>query len=896
MKIVERRGYPGPNIYALYPVVRLTVDLGPLDERFSDELAGFSDRLLAALPALERHGCCYREPGGFVRRLHTGTLAGHILEHLAIAVQNIALGAPLLSFGKTRSTGRPREYHVVYQTADVRDGLAAGDVALRILTRCLPPVMAARCGISDAEIGELIAGYVARVRARALGPSTAALVAAARARHIPVRRLDGDSLIELGHGRHARWLRGTITENTGCIAAELACDKHAAARRLREAGLPVPAEELVGDAAAARAAAERIGYPVVVKPVDGNHGRRVRVGLRDPGEVAAAFEAARQISDRVLVQAQLSGADYRLLVVDGRLIAAARREPPQVIGDGEGTIIDLVAELNADPRRGSGHDAALSRVALDDEAVRVLGAQGLTAESVPERGVAVRLAAIANLSRGGTGADVTGKVHPDNARVAERAARALRLDVAGVDLVMPDIAVSWREGGGICEVNASPGLRMHLLPSAGAARDVAGPIVDMLFPPGRPHHVAIAALTGTNGKTTTARMLAHIQRRAGRRVGLATTDGVYADGELLEVGDLTGPLGARMALSDPRVDSAVLEVARGGILRAGLGFDACDVGAVLNLSADHLGIEGVETVSDMAFVKRVVVEVADKAAVLNADDPHVAAMAPYCRRAREIIWVSRDPGSELVGAHTEAGGRAVVLDRDLGGREIIAVVDRSGGGLSRRALIATAEIPATLGGSARFNVENAAFAAAMAVAGEVPIGAIAAGLATFESSFDCSPGRLNIYDGHPFRVILDYCHNAAAFRALGELVGGLEVPGRRILVAGMPGNRRDAELVAAAREAARHWDDFVLHDDDDRRQREPLEVPRLFASGLRAGGVSESAIAIVGAGEVGATRLALELARPGDLLVILGVDLDQVWRAIVEHEPVAAPSPRRSAQ
>ena len=881
MKIVERRAYRGPNPHALYPVVRLTVDLGELDEVFTDELTGFAERLLEIVPELASHGCCFGEEGGFVRRLEEGTLLGHVLEHVAIAVQNRALERPV-SFGKTRGAGEPGRYHVVYAVRDVEAGLEVADLALEVVRAALPRDGSRGAAIPPRDLVERrLDDYVDDVRRRQLGPSTRSLVEAAEERGIPWRRLDDASLIEFGTGRFARRIQATITETTGCIATELACDKLLASRLLREAGLPVPRSEIVEDAEAAVAAAERIGYPVVLKPLRGNHGRGVRTDLAAPEDVRAAFASASRCEARVLVQSRLAGADHRLLVVDGRLVAAARRTPAHVQGDGGRTVRELVEEVNADPARSAGHDAILTEIPLDEEAERVLARQGHALDSVPPFGTRVWLQEVANLSRGGTAEDVTDRVHRDNVRLAERAARALRLDVAGVDLVLGDIARSWRDqAGGICEVNAAPGLRMHLAPTSGQARDVAGPVIDMLFPLGSPREAPIFAVTGTNGKTTTARMVAHLLRTAGASVGLATTDGVTVGDELIEAGDLTGPFGARLVLSDPRVEKAVLEVARGGILRAGVGFDSCRVAAVLNVSADHLGSRGVETVEELAYVKRVLVELATGAAVLNADDPLVAAMAEHCRRAERIVWVSRDPESSLVREHLARGGQAVILDRDLGGGERIVVAS----GSERRPILGVGEIPATLGGLASFNVSNALFATAMARAGGMTIEEIREGLASFASGFETTPGRLNVYDGHPFRVILDYGHNPAAHRALGELVDRIEVPGRKILAFSLPGDRRDDSIRESVREAVRHFDRFLVHDDDDRRGRARREVPEIVERVLREEGVAAEAIEIVDGGEEESTRVALTRAEPGDLLVRLAEKPGRAWRQIVHFE------------
>ena len=635
MQILDRSVYVGPSLYAHFPVIRLELDLGALEAWPTGKLGPqYVDGLAAALPGLAEHGCSYREPGGFLRRMREdeGTWLGHVLEHVAIELQNVAGEA--VTFGKTRSAGKPGVYTVVYEYAQRDEGVAAGDLGLRLLCSLLPdairPAGSVPAGWSWPEARD---DFIRFAQRRALGPSTASLVRAAEGRSIPWLRLNDQSLVQLGHGKYQQRIQATVSGRTPHIAVELASDKEETNKILASLGLPVPRQELVQNDGQAVRAAKRIGYPVVTKPYNGNHGRGISIRLTTDAEVAHGFNVAREHSRSVIVESFLEGDDHRLLVVNGELVAATRRTPGHVVGDGEHTIVQLIEIVNQDPRRGVGHEKVLTRLELDAQAEKMLERAGLTAQSVPERGRVVYLRSTANLSTGGTATDVTDIIHPDNRDMAVRAIRAIGLDVGGVDFLSSNIAESYRTiGGGICEVNAAPGFRMHVAPSEGTSRDVAGPIIDMLFPPGAPSRVPIAAVTGTNGKTTTARMLAHITKMGGYTPGLTTTDGVYIDGQRTVQGDMTGPMSAQMVLADPQIDVAVLETARGGLLRAGMGVRQVNVGAVLNVQSDHLGLKGIETLEQLAEVKRVVIEVATDCAVLNADDPLVLKMSGSRKR------------------------------------------------------------------------------------------------------------------------------------------------------------------------------------------------------------------------------------------------------------------------
>ncbi len=897
MRILDRSVYVGPSLYARFPVIRLELDLGALEAWPTGRLgAGFIDALAAALPGLAEHGCSYREPGGFFRRMREGegTWLGHVLEHVAIELQNIA--GEEVTFGKTRGAGPPGVYTVVYEYAQRDEGIAAGELGLRLLCSLLPPQLRPADSVpADWSWPEARDQFIRFAQRRALGPSTASLVRAAEQRDIPWLRLNDQSLVQLGHGKYQQRIQATVTGRTPHISVELASDKEETNKILGGLGLPVPQQELVQSETQAVRAARRIGFPVVTKPYNGNHGRGISIRLTTDAEVAQGFLAAREHSRSVIVETFLEGDDHRLLVVNGELVAATRRTPGHVVGDGEHDIAALVEIVNQDPRRGVGHEKVLTRLELDAQAQKMLERAGLTAASVPARGQMVYLRSTANLSTGGTATDVTDVIHPDNREMAERAVRAIGLDVGGVDFLSKNITESYRSiGGGICEVNAAPGFRMHVAPSEGSARDVAAPVIDMLFPPGAAARVPIAAITGTNGKTTTARMLAHITKMAGFTPGLTTTDGVYIDGQRTVPGDMTGPVSARMVLADPQIDVAVLETARGGLLRAGMGVNEVNVGAVLNVQADHLGLKGIDTLEQLAEVKRIVVEVATDCAVLNADDPLVLKMSGYTE-AKNICYVTLNPHHSLVREHIRAGGRACALEAGVNG-QMITLYDRSG----HIPLLWTHLIPATLEGRATHNVQNAMFAAAMAFSLGIKLDAIRQGLRTFDATFFQAPGRMNIFSEHPFKVLFDYGHNAHAVAALADLAQRLDVTGRRIVVLAGPGDRRDEDLVAIANAVAGRFDHYICRRDDSLRERAPDEVPRIQAKALRAAGVAEQAISVI-PDEQDAIAAALNMGQPGDLLLIFADALVRSWKQITKFRPagaapVSAPVPIASAE
>jgi len=878
MKIVSTNVYVGPNTFAHFRVIRHILDLGELEHWPTGRLGdAFIGPLLECLPGLHEHGCSYREPGGFVRRLtdDEGTWMGHVMEHVAIELQNVA-GSPV-TYGRTRSIdGQPGHYNMVFEYKDEAVGREASSLAIKLLLSLLPDeVEIDNRPDADWDFAEERDRFIRYAQSRALGPSTQSLVDAAEERGIPWIRLNRYSLVQFGHGKYQQRIQATTTGRTGNIAVELAGDKEETNGILRDLGLPVPEQRVVRRASDAVRAAKRIGFPVVIKPLDGNHGRGVSINLKTDEEVETGFNKASDHGRTMIVESYIEGFDHRLLVVNGELVAAAKREPGHVVGDGKLTIAELVDIVNEDPRRGVGHEKVLTRLEFDHQAERLLKKIGYDQETVPAKDEVVYLRSTANLSTGGTAIDVTDIIHPDNREMANRAVKAIGLDIGGVDFLTNDISLSYREAGGaICEVNAGPGFRMHVAPSEGTPRDVAGPVIDMLFPPEAPTRVPIAAVTGTNGKTTTSRMLAHILKMTGFTVGMTSTDGVYIDGKLTVAGDMTGPTSAHMILRDPSVDAAVMETARGGMLRSGIGYRRCNVAACLNVTADHLGLRGVETLEQLAEIKRVPIEIAKDAAVLNADDPLCLQMADYTE-AERLCYVTMNPSHALVKQHIRAGGEAFVLEQALNGH-MIAIYD----GETHTPLLWTHLIPATIEGRAMHNVQNAMFAAALAYNMGISLEDIRHGLRTFDSTFFQAPGRMNIYNEHPFKVILDYAHNAAAVKAICDLVDRFDVEGRKIVVLAAPGDRRDQDVRDIAEIAAGHFDYYICRRDDNTRGRDGDEIPVMLKDKLLEEGIPIDAIEMI-PDEQEATRRALEMANTGDLVLILGDNVKRTWKQII---------------
>ena len=873
MQIVELRRLRGPNMYCSHPVAVALVDLREYTGRETREFPGFTERLLGCLPRLIEHHCSAGRPGGLVDKLHRGTFFGHLLEHVTLELSQL-IGRDVY-FGRTLWAGTPGWFRLILECPD--DEWPEDPVTRQLLTLGTTLVSDLAGGrVPDHVVGNGEPGpelqHVAELYDNSrLGVSAAELARAARQRDIPVRRLTDVSLLQLGYGCRRRLVWAASTEQTSAIGVDIAGDKAVTKQILAAAGIPVPEGIDVRSAEEAVAAFDYFGGPVVVKPVSGNHGRNVFVAAT-ASEASTAFTAAQEGDGLVLVEEYVSGTDYRALVVGGRVVAA-ELSPPQVTGDGVHDIAALVQQVNADPRRGIGHDRPLTRIVLDDMALAYLNRQGLTPASVPAGGQVVRLRHNANLSTGGTSKDVTASVHPAIARICIRAAAVVGLDVCGIDLRLTDISQPPGTGtgiatSGIIEINATPGLRMHLHPSEGSSRDVAGHIVDTLYPPGSSSRVPIVSVTGTNGKTSTVRLIAHLLRQQGLRVGMTTTAGVYIGDDLIHVSDASGPRSADMVLGDPAVQAAVLETARGGIVRRGLGYDRADVAVITNISGDHLGTDGIDTIEDLVGVKSLVAEQLREGGhlVLNADDHHCVSVGrrPAVLDQDPVIrYFTVSAGNPVVANHLRDGGVAYLLDDG----ELVEAQ-----GATRCTLVGRREVPQGWDGEAGFMAANVLAAVAAARALGLTAQEIGDALAAFEPSRD-NPGRLDVFTAGEVPVVLDYAHNPAALAAVGEFVS------RRwdrdsVAVLTLPGDRTDALVVESAHAVGRAFDRVVIYEDVDLRGREPGEMTKLISSALAE--VRPEIRIVPAASMEEAVTLGLALATPADPMLVVYEKLEPV--------------------
>jgi cyanophycin synthetase len=871
IRVLERLALMGPNLYAHRPCIKWKIDLGPLEEKPSSEIAGFARGLEELMPTLVEHRCSEGVEGGFFTRLEEGTWLGHVMEHIALELQSL-IGVRV-GFGRTRGAGDPGVYNVVYECEERESGILAGEIALDLIEHLVAQQPYPLC-----EKIEQLRGTWDR---HALGPTTRAIVDAAAKRGIPHIRLDDRSLVQLGYGARAKKIQAALASTTSHIGVEIASDKDATKRILEFHGVPVPRGETCRTLEGALDIANDIGWPVVVKPLDASQGRGIVTNIRCEEELRGVFEEAQKHCRTIVVERHLVGSDFRLLVINRKFVAAAQRIPARVIGDGVSTIARLVELANQDPRRGESHEKVLTKIHIDCMTERLLTLRGLTLDHVPEEGERVYLKTTANLSTGGTAIDVTDRVHPANIELAERIACLADLDIAGIDVVAPSIETPIEEnGGGVVEVNAAPGFRMHLAPTEGKPRPVGEAVVDMLFPPGIESRIPIITITGTNGKTTTARLCAHIARQAGKCVGLTTTDGIYIRDRLVRKGDMTGPISAAVVLRDPSVNFAVLETARGGILRAGVGYDWSDAAIVTNIAEDHLGLRDVQTLEDLANVKSVTVErvMPGGYAVLNAED----AMTPLIRTHAdcELALFSVDPRNGAFRSHVDANGLGATIESGW-----FVLYDK---GL-RFSLCDLVNAPVTFGGKARFNIANALAAVLATYATKIPVFDITAGLRSFHQSAFTVPGRINFVDFGEFRVLIDYAHNPHAIRALCELVESVR-SGRLIAVFGLPGDRRDVDLRESSRLIARTFDRVFVREDHDLRGRAPGELAAIIGDTLRAEGLGEREVIEV-LDEEAALRLAIEDAQPGDLIVDF-VDKPEATRRFVEELRRTAMEPR----
>jgi len=870
MNIVHIRTLCGPNVFADFPVLRMRLDLGARTETSSVDMPGFTDRLLAALPGLSEHRCSRGRPGGFVERLREGTYLAHIVEHVALELSDPA--GLSVTFGKTIWAGSPGLYDVAVEFEN--------EAGMRIVLEAAVELVMAVIEEREYDVRPRIEEAREAAEDTALGPSTGAVVRAAEARGIPWARLNDQSLIVFGWGKHRKFIQATTTSQTNFVAVEIAGDKQLTKELLDRASIPTPRGVVVRTADEAVKALDEIGPPVAIKPLDGNQGKGVSLSITTEEEARRAFDIAREYRSRVLVEKMIEGKNYRVIVVGGRMVAASERMPAHVVGDGVHTVTELVEIENKNPLRAVGHSGALTKIEIDDVVRAFLDGRKRTLEEIPAKGEVFLLRESANLSTGGTARDVTGEVHPATAHACERAARAIGLDVCGIDLVTDDIREPLSKSGAIIELNAAPGIRMHQHPSAGKPRDVGAAIVELLYPKGAPSRIPTASVTGTNGKTTTTRMIGHVMGSTGLVVGMTTTDGIYIGGHCIDRGDTTGPQSARTILFDPTVEFAALETARGGILRRGLGYDWSDVGVLTNIQPDHLGQDGLETLDDLLWVKMVVAERVREGGtlILNAEDPLLAELPSHRRiakRPKRIAFFSLDPAHPVLARHLAAGGIGYTVHRGY-------LVERIGS--SEERLVRADEIPATFGGVATFQVANALAAAAACRAHGVSAGAIAAALRSFGDA-EQNPGRMNLYRTERGHVLLDYGHNPASYRAVCATLARWNGHRRLTGVISAPGDRMDEVVSQSARELARVLHRLIIKEDRDRRGRAPGEVAgTLHQAALGERPQLECEVIL---DEVAAIQRALDTMVQGEICAIFTDDIDGTRDTLVSMGAVA---------
>jgi cyanophycin synthetase len=872
MKILKTLTLRGPNYWSIRykKLIVMRLDLEDLAEKPSNEIPGFYEGLVGIMPSLIEHFCSPGHRGGFLERVKEGTYMGHIIEHIALELQELA--GMTAGFGRTRETSTPGVYNVVYDYVEEQAGRYAGRSAVRL---CQSIVDTGTYPLEELErdLADLRDLYASS----SLGPSTETIVTEADARKIPWMLLSARSMVQLGHGIHQQRIQATLSSNSGILGVELACDKEGTKTILRDSGIPVPRgttiqyfddlEDAIADVG---------GYPIVIKPLDGNHGRGITIDINDWDHAVEAYDfAAKESKSRsIIVERFYRGSDHRILVINGKLVAVAERIPAHVIGDGQNSIEDLITITNQDPKRGDGHSNVLTKITLDKTALDVLARQGYKLDSVLEVGKIAYLRATANLSTGGVAVDRTDEIHPENIWLMERVAKVIGLDIAGIDVVSPDITKPLREVDGvIVEVNAAPGFRMHVAPSRGLPRNVAAPVLDMLFPPGKPSRIPILAVTGTNGKTTTTRLLAHIYRQTGKNVGYTTTDAIYINEFLVEKGDNTGPYSASVILKDPTVEVAVLETARGGILRSGLAFDTCDVGVVLNVAADHLGLGDINTIEQMAKVKGVIAEVVNSQGyvVLNADDPLVAAMAENV--TAKVAYFSMNPENPIILNQMRRDGLAAVYEDGY-----LSILE----GKWTLRIEQAINVPGTMGGMAPFMIANALAASLAAFVNGVDIELIRQGLRTFVLSADQTPGRMNLFNLGTHHALVDYAHNPASYEAIGGFVSNWK--GQRLGVIGGPGDRRDEDLMELGEIASRVFDRIIIKEDDDKRGRESGSAADFILKGVLQSNSTVQTEVILN--ETEALETALTQVEPGGLVVIFPESVSRAIAHIERHNPV----------
>lgn len=815
MKILKIQALRGPNIWSIQrkKLIQMRLDLEEIEQFPTNKIEGFRERIEAMFPTMIEHRCSEGCRGGFFSRVERGTWMGHVIEHIALEIQTLA--GMETGFGRTRETKTPGVYNVVFSYTEENVGLFAAESAVRIAEA----LIAGTEYDVEADIQRM---REIRERVR-LGPSTGSIVEEAVARDIPWIRLGTNSLVQLGYGINQMRFQATITCKTSNIAVDIACDKEETKRMLELASIPVASGGICVDEEDLEEVIKKIGYPIVIKPLDGNHGKGASINVKKWEDAVTGLAYAKNYSRRVIVEKFITGFDFRVLIIDHKLVAAAKREPAHVKGDGTQTIQQLIDETNQDPRRGYGHENVLTQIDVDRDTTDLLEKLGYTLETVPNRGEIVYLKSTANLSTGGTSVDVTDMMHPENIFLCERISRVIGLDVCGIDIMAENLTQPLKDNGGcILEVNAAPGFRMHLAPSEGLPRNVAAPVIDMLYPPGKPSRIPIIAVTGTNGKTTTTRLIAHIVKNNGYKVGFTTSDGIYVQNHMMEKGDTTGPISAEYILKDPTVEFAVLETARGGILRAGLGFSRCDIGIITNIQEDHLGISDIDTLEDLARVKATVVKSVKKDgwAILNADDEYCMKLAKELNC--NIAYFSMDDESPAIKQLAKDGKIVAVYENGF--------ITIKKGEWKIRVERAT-HVPLTLGGKAKFMIANVLAATLAAYLQGFKIEDISLSLQTFIPSAAQTPGRMNIFDFKKFKVLIDFAHNPAGYKGVEEYLSTVEATKKIGIIAGV-GDRRDEDIKECAMIAARMFNHIIIRQEKHLRGRTEDEIINLIMEGI----------------------------------------------------------------
>lgn len=861
MQIQSIQCFQGRNIYSHRPVINMTVDIGVYEAGPTREIPGFNKRLLKHFPEIAEHTCGLGYVGGFGERLIEGTYIGHVAEHLIIEIHN-KIGYPV-KFGKTRQIGNSSRYNIIYEYVNEVFSIECGRKVIEIVK--------AFAEGTPIDIDNILSGLKRLSDESDLGPSTKAIYEAARKRNIPVTRIGTGSILRLGYGKYTRTIQGSLTDSPSCITVDIVSDKQLTKKVLMDNNIPVPFGVVVKSLQEALEATENLGFPLVVKPLDSNQGKGVTVNITSKNQIKEAFIEASRYSKKIILERCIKGKDYRVLVVGGKVCAVAERIPPKVTGDGASTIRQLVTRENMNPLRGEDHEKPLTYIKLDDIAINYLKAQGYSPDSVLEERQSISLRQNGNISTGGTAKNCTQDIHPKNAYYAVAAAKALGLDVAGIDFATQDISSPIDiNAGAIIEVNAAPGLRMHLYPSEGEPVNVADEIVNMMFPDNSQCSIPVVAITGTNGKTTTTRLIKHTLSLTGLNVGMTCTSGIYIGDECIQKGDTTGPVSAGLVLSNKKVEAAVLETARGGIVRKGLGYDLADVGVLVNISDDHLGIDGINTMEELANTKSLVIEAVkpEGYAVLNADD----SMTPYVlsKVRSKVIMFSRQLSNPLFRKHCKNPENIAVYVKD----GFIWIIEDA----KKIPLIRLEDIPITFNGMVECNIENTLAAISALVGLQVPLEIIKKGVSSFQSNIKLNPGRFNIFDMGEFSVMLDYSHNIAGYSAVIKFMQRLKAK-RLVGIVGMPGDRLDSNIKEVGELCAKSFGRIYIKEDIDLRGRKKREVAKLLEASMINAGANKEAVEII-LSETEALEKAMLDAQPGDMIALFYEEFEPAVQVI----------------